>query len=260
MRNRTKEKLRRGEAVLGTFVFLGDPSIVEIAAISGLDFVVIDTEHAGRDIAQVEGLVRAADAADITPLVRVSRLDDKEILRALETGAQGIMVPQVESADEVRQMLSAMRYPPHGTRSTCRATRAAGYGSQAARFAAHAANVDDELLSVVLVETAQAIEHLAEILEAGPDVAFLGKADLASSMGFVGDVDAPAVEAAVQRFLEECRSRSSGPWPGLVPYGGAETFGCPFVMQSSDANVLLDGFSAFVARYRSPAGSSAPTG
>ncbi|HEY5840482.1 MAG TPA: aldolase/citrate lyase family protein, partial [Mycobacterium sp.] len=116
MRNRTKEKLRRGEAVLGTFIFLGDPAIVEIASIAGLDFVVIDTEHAARDITQVESIVRAADARGITPLVRVSSLDDKEILRALETGAQGIMVPQVESAEQVRQMLSAMRYPPHGTR------------------------------------------------------------------------------------------------------------------------------------------------
>jgi len=253
MRNRTKEKLRRGEAVLGTFIFLGDPAIVEIASIAGLDFVVIDTEHAARDITQVESIVRAAEARNITPLVRVSSLDDKEILRALETGAQGIMVPQVETAEQVRQMLSAMRYPPHGTRSTCRATRAAGYGSRAGSFAEHAANVDEELLSVVLVETAPAIDNLGEILDAAPDVAFLGKADLASSMGYVGDVNAPAVEDAVQHFLGEFSARTAGPWPGLVPYGGAETFGCPFVMQSSDANVLLDGFGAFVARYRSGA-------
>lgn len=250
MRNRAKEKLRRGEAVLGTFVFLGDPAIVEIAALAGLDFVVIDTEHAARDIAQVESMVRAADARDITPLVGSRTWTTRKILRVLETGAQGIMAPQIETAEQVEQLLSAMRYPPRGTRSTCRSTRAAGYSSRSSVFAEHAAEVDDQLLSIVLVETAAAIENLGAILDAGPDVAFLGKADLASSMGFVGAVDAPEVEKATQRFLEECAGRSDGPWPGLVPYGGSESFGCPFLVQSTDANVLYDGFTAFVQRYR----------
>ncbi|MBS1879477.1 MAG: hypothetical protein JST31_08190, partial [Actinobacteria bacterium] len=112
MNNSTKAKLRNGETVLGTFVFLGDPAVVEIAALAGFDFVIIDSEHAPRGPEAIEGMIRAAEARGITPIVRVSRTDEKEILRALESGAQGIIVPQLESGEQAAEAVAATRYPP----------------------------------------------------------------------------------------------------------------------------------------------------
>lgn len=259
MKNSTKTKLRKGQTVVGTLLFLGDPAVVEIAALAGLDFVIIDSEHAPRDAAAIEAMIRAADAVGITPLVRVSKLDDKDILKALESGAQGIVVPQLESAAEAHQFVAATRYPPGGTRSTCRMTRAGGYGTVADDFSAHADAADEEILVVGLIETEAGIENLGEILDAGIDVAFLGRADLSSSMGFRGDLDNPEVVRASERFIAELGAHSGGCRAGIVPYQNADgewqTLGCPFLVQGAEVGVLLTGLKTLGTDLRDAAES-----
>jgi 4-hydroxy-2-oxoheptanedioate aldolase len=251
VKNTTKAKLQNGETVVGTFVFLGDPAIVEIAAIAGLDFVIVDAEHSPRDSSEIEAMIRAADARGITALVRVSGLNEKEILRALESGAHGIVLPQLESGEQAAQAVAAMRYPPYGTRSSCRQTRAAEYGRWAADFATHADEADREVLIVGLIETEAGLKNLDEIIEAGIEVAFLGRSDLASSMGLRGDVTHPRLERVAKQFVADVETHQC--WPGIVPYQGAgdwATLGCPFIVLGTDVNVMLAGFRKLAGRLR----------
>ena len=253
MHNTAKAKLQNGQTVVGTFVFLADPAIVEIAAIAGLDFVIVDAEHSARDSSEIEAMIRAADARGITPLVRVSELNEKEILRALESGAHGIVVPQLESGEQAARAVAAMRYPPSGTRSSCRQTRAAEYGRWAADFATHADEADREVLIVGLIETEAGLANLPAIIDAGIEVAFLGRSDLSSSMGLRGDLTHPRIEPVARQFVADVEAHPAGCWPGIVPYQDAcdwATLGCPFIVLGTDVNVMLEGFRELAGRLR----------
>ncbi len=218
--NRTKARLQRGEPVVGTFVYFNDPAAVEIIGRAGFDFVIIDTEHVARAGAAVENLVRAAQLTGVTPLIRVHQNEEKTILRALETGAQGIVVPFVESADDVRRAHAAMHYPPDGHRGACYYTRASEWGSRGANFADYAEQANRELLLVGLIESAAGVENIEEIVGAGLEVPFVGRRDLCASLG-VMDIHHPTVRAAVDRVYESARGRA-GQWPGILSYDPEE--------------------------------------
>jgi len=220
LHNRTKARLRRGEPVVGTFVYLNDPAVVEIIGSAGFDFVIIDTEHVARQGAVVENLVRAAELSDVTPLIRVHENNEKTILRALETGAQGLVIPFVESADDVRRALRAMHYPPEGERGACYYTRASSWGSQGADFADYAQECNRELLLVGLIESAAGVENIAEIVDAGLEVPFVGRRDLCASLG-VMDIHHPDVRAAVDRVYQVACGRQEQ-WAGILSYDPEE--------------------------------------
>lgn len=125
-----KVALRRGERIIGTFCVSNSPSIVEIIGYAGFDFVIIDCQHSATNPygSELENMVRAAYAADITPIVRVTRNDEAQILKALDFRAKGLIVPQVGSKGEVEQLVSATHYPPMGHRSSTPVIAATKYG------------------------------------------------------------------------------------------------------------------------------------
>ena len=115
-KNKTKAKLARGEVVFGSFVGIPSPGVVELLAYAGLDFVIIDAEHAPMDIAVIEAMVRAADAADIDTLVRLQHIDETEIVRYLDLGVLGVQAPHTDTADQLRAAVRAVKYHPMGMR------------------------------------------------------------------------------------------------------------------------------------------------
>jgi 4-hydroxy-2-oxoheptanedioate aldolase len=243
-----KAKLRAGEAVLGTFVHLNDPGVVEIAGAAGLDFVIIDTEHSAKDISVVENMVRASEAFGVASLVRVHANEEKVILRALETGTKGIVIPFIEEPEDVVRARAAMTYPPEGIRGTCTVTRAAHYGAFRPQFDEHAARSNQELLLVGLIESKRGVENISEILESGLDVAFLGRGDLASGLGVPGQSEHPLVHDAVDRVLNAVSATTSADqWCGIMPYYPDESRrwfdrGCPFLAYSVDTYVLFNAY------------------
>lgn len=242
-KNTTKAKLRDGRSVIGTFVYLSDPAVVEIAGRAGLDFVIVDTEHIARDASQLENLIRAAELVGITPLVRVPTNAENEILRALEAGAQGIVAPFVQSAADVRQIQSAMLYPPQGTRGSCTYTRATEWGTGHSTFEQHTQAANEDLLLVGLIENIKGVRNIDEIFDAALDVAFLGRRDLAVSLG-LGDVSDASVIAAVREVLAAAERRQGDSAVGIVGYDRAELGswrqqGCRFLCYSLDVAVLL---------------------
>src|SRR5688500_12000261 len=118
-----KERIARGDTVLGSFVFFSSPEMVEIMALGGMDYIIIDTEHSPKDWNTLEHMIRAANLHDLPALIRVSENSEKLILQCLEIGADGLVIPFVQSGEDVRRAAGAMNYPPRGNRGTCTLTR-----------------------------------------------------------------------------------------------------------------------------------------
>ena len=243
------QKVRSGQRLLGSFAFLPSPGIVEILGHAGLDFVIIDQEHSPKSWEMVENMVRAAEVLGMAALIRVARIEEKEILQALEVGAAGIMVPFVETADEVRRAAAALRYAPEGTRGTCTQTRAANYSAERSRFVEFSRQCNRELLLIGLIESRKGLDSIAEIVgvEPGLDVVFLGRSDLASDMGKPGQAGDPAVEAASQKIV--ATALAAGKQVGLAQYTSAEcelwaSRGCSFFAFASESGLMFNAVSA----------------
>jgi len=245
------QRVRDAELVLGSFSFLPSPGTVEILGRSGLDFVIIDQEHSRKSWDTVENLVRAADVSGMASLVRVAWTEEKEILHALETGAAGIVLPFVESAEQVRRAAAALRYAPQGTRGTCTQTRAAGYGQRRGSFVEFARQTDRRLLLVGQIESRKGLESIEEIVAQpdGLDVVLIGRSDLASELGSPGQTQDPKVEAASRRIADA--ARAAGKIAGIAHYEAKERAiwsarGCTFFTLASESGFLMRHLEAFV--------------
>ena len=198
--NPLRQKLAAGRRVCGVLVDVNSEDLVEVFGHLGFDFAVLDAQHGGVDPERARGLFRAAELTGLATLVRVPRNDPSEILRYLDAGAGGIVVPNVMSGAEVAAAVSAMKYPPLGRRGAAGRSRAAGYGlrqSAAEYFAA----ANAEVLFMPLVEDPEALDHLPEICGAsGVDAVLAGPGDLSLAMGVPGGFRDPRVQAAVERI------------------------------------------------------------
>lgn len=195
---RLKQILQSGRVAIGTFMFLRDPAMIDIAGLAGLDFVVIDCEHSGKTIESIEDMVRAAEAAGISSVVRVSDVDEGAITQVLETGVQGLMIPCVKSAEMASRAWSATRYPPLGNRGVCRVSRSAGYGKFMKNMGSYLKQADSDIALIGTIEDKKAVDNAAAILEAGQfDACIVGRGDLSADLGVAGQMSNPKVERAV---------------------------------------------------------------
>ncbi len=195
--NTTKAKLLAGEPALGAFVNLPSPAYVELLGWSEYDFAILDAEHGPPSPETIEHMVRAADASGITPITRVAVNLQQNLLRYLDAGSLGVQVPMVNTAEEARAAVAAIRYPPIGTRGLA-TTRASQYGTGQS-LADYVRDANEQLLAVVQVETTTAIDNLRGIIAVrGIDVVFIGPTDLSSSMGFPGETTRPEVTGVIE--------------------------------------------------------------
>lgn len=196
--NTTKAKLKAGETVFGSFVRTPDPSLIEFLGYQGWDFLTIDAEHGPIDPQVCEQMVRAAEISGVTPLVRVTTNQPHILLRYLDTGAQGVHVPWVNTQAQAEQALQSIKYHPRGIRGLA-GVRAMTYG-QTMSYAEYVEKANAQTLTVLQVETAEAVNNVEAILEVEDiDVLFVGRTDLSHSLGVPGQLDHPAVEQAVNR-------------------------------------------------------------
>jgi 2-keto-3-deoxy-L-rhamnonate aldolase RhmA len=200
MENRIKRALARGELVTGMILFTGSPMVVEMMAAAGLDFVIIDMEHSALDLDRCAHLVRAADAAGITPFVRVPEVDPALIKKLLNLGAAGIAVPHA-NVGNCAAALRAVRYAPDGERGACPIVRAAGYAP--GDWNEYAARINREVMVIPLIEdkaTLDEFEALAAM--SGLDVFFVGPTDLSIALGVPNATfDEPRMSAALDSVV-----------------------------------------------------------
>jgi len=199
--NQTKAKLQAGETVFGCFVRYPDATLIEVVGYQGWDFIVFDGEHGTIEPLHCEHMVRAAELRDVTPIIRVPTNAPSLILRYMDSGAQGLHVPWVNTGAEAEAVVRSVKYQPRGVRGLA-AIRAADFG-QRGTFGEYVRQANAETLVTVHIETVEAVERLPEIIAVeGIDVIFIGPTDLSHSLGVPGEPGHPSVQATMQRIID----------------------------------------------------------
>ena len=195
--NRMKEKLRAGEPVFGVSVMIPSPQIVEMVAAAGFDWVLLDCEHGTLTLESVELMAMAAEASGITAIARPVSRRPEHILQVLDRGVMGVQVPHVNTAEEAREVIAAVKYHPAGRRGLAAGTRAAVYDSHGT-LADHVKAANEATLIAIQLEDEPAIRNIDELLRVdGIDVFFIGPSDLSQAMGHPGNPKAPVVAEAI---------------------------------------------------------------
>ena len=195
--NRMKRKLLAGKPAFGVSIMFPSPHIVDIVGRLGFDWVLIDCEHGSIGIESVELMVMAAETAGVTPIARPPVNSFEAIGQLMDRGVMGVQVPHVNTAEDARRAVQAVKYHPLGERGLAAGVRSAsyGYGMSMSEYAEHANN---ETLVCVQLEEAEAVKNVNEIVQVpGVDVFFAGPSDLSQSLGYPGRTDAPEVRQAM---------------------------------------------------------------
>jgi len=187
MANRLLDRARQKKTLVGIQCFTGSPALVEIMGYSGFDWVSIDMEHTSISFGEVEHLTRAAQCSGTVPLVRVMDNDPRLIMKSLDAGAAGVIIPHVQHATEVQSALAAARYYPEGERGKCGLVRGSRYGADGVAWKDYWRKANADVIIMPLVEEREGIENLDEILAVdGVDVLWIGVGDLAQSYNVPG--------------------------------------------------------------------------
>jgi 2-keto-3-deoxy-L-rhamnonate aldolase RhmA/quercetin dioxygenase-like cupin family protein len=206
-----RQKLAQDQPVYGLWVTLEAPSITEMAVALGLDWVVIDAEHGHLDWKEIVEHLRVTVRSNTVALVRIAELNQGLIKRALDIGADGVVIPWVESAEQLRQAVSFSRFPPQGTRGIG-AERATCWGQC---FVEHTGEANENVLVVPIVETVEAVKNVRTLAPVdGVELLFFGPADLSSTAGYRGQWEGPGV--AQQILAAKDTIRSFGKHCGVV--------------------------------------------
>jgi 4-hydroxy-2-oxoheptanedioate aldolase len=199
--NSVKQALRDGKTAIGCFVQYPSPVTVEICGYSGFDFVMIDCEHGPMGVESAYTMVLAAERSGTIPLVRVPMNHQQVILRYLDVGAAGIMVPQINTPEEAEAVVRSVKYHPEGRRGVA-GTRAQSW-SITQPLNEYVKTANRETLVMVQIENIKAVDALSEIMQVdGVDVLYVGPNDLAQSMGYPGNPGHPEVQTVIDQICE----------------------------------------------------------
>lgn len=209
--NAFKKALAAGRTQIGLWCSLGSATATEVLAHAGYDWLLIDTEHAPTDVPMVVDQLRALTGGTAQAAVRPAWNDPVLIKRILDTGAQTLLVPYVQNADEAARAVAATRYPPRGNRGVALIHRASGYGARTG----YQKGADAEMCVLVQLETRAALDALEAIAAVpGIDGLFIGPSDLSASLGHLGHAAHPEVQAAI---ADACaRARRAGKPLGIL--------------------------------------------
>ena len=249
--NRFKQALKDGQQQIGLWNSIPGPLVAEALAGCGFDWVVIDTEHAPTDVPDVLGMLQAMAPYPVSAVVRPAANDPVLIKRLLDFGAQTLILPYIQSAEEAQAAVAAVRYAPRGMRGVAGLTRASRFGA----VPDDTRRADAEICLILQVETALALSRIEEIAATdGVDGLFIGPADLAASMGHPGGLDHPAVRAAIEDAIR--RITAAGKPAGILTSDAAFARACMgwgtrFTAVGMDIGLMLQAARGLAASYRS---------
>ncbi|WP_417683722.1 aldolase/citrate lyase family protein [Roseibium sp.] len=210
--NRFKAALKRGEPQVGCWVGLADPYASEVCAHAGFDWLLIDGEHAPNDLRSILGQLKTIELGDSHPVVRLPVGETWMIKQALDIGAQSLLIPMVESVEDAKRLVRAVRYPPVGNRGVGAALARASRFNEIPDYAATA---DAQICLLLQIENRAGMAALDNILKLdGIDGIFIGPSDLAADMGHLGQTMHPEVVEAVTDALK--RIKAAGKAPGIL--------------------------------------------
>lgn len=251
LKNAFKARLKAGEPQIGLWLGLADAYCAELAANACFDWLLIDGEHAPNDLRSLLGQLQAIAPYPSQPIIRPVVGDTALIKQVLDIGVQTLLVPMVESADQARELVRAITYPPHGVR---------GVGSALARASRwnsvpdYLDKADEEMCLLVQIENTVGLANLDEIASVdGVDGVFIGPADLSAAMGHRGNPGHPDVQAAIEDAI--ARVRKAGKAVGIL--SADETLarrylelGATFVAVGVDTTVLMRGLQTLAGRFK----------
>jgi 4-hydroxy-2-oxoheptanedioate aldolase len=248
--NSFKHALAAGRPQIGLWSSLASNVTVELIAAAGYDWILLDMEHSPNDLESLLGQLQAAEPYPTHAVVRVPWNDTVLLKRVLDIGAQSVLVPMVNTAEEARAAVAAMRYPPRGVRGVGGTTRATRWG----RVKGYPHRAETELCILLQVETEQALANIESIAAVdGVDGLFIGPSDLHASFGHIGEKHHPEVWPRIEDAIR--RIRAAGKAPGfLTPVEDDSRrileLGGLFVAVGSDAGLLAAAADALCARFR----------
>lgn len=202
-----KEKMKKGTSVIGPFIKIPSPEIMEIIGLSGFDYVIIDCEHGPLDMLSAQNLIRAAKLRGMDAIVRVGSNDPLKISRALDIGADGVQIPQIVNKQDALDAVKYSKYSDMGERGVCKYVRAADYTFTEANEYFKKSN--EEKLVIIHIEGLEGITNIDEILDVeGIDVIFIGPYDLSASMGLIGDVRNEKVQKELAYIVKKAKEKN----------------------------------------------------
>ena len=246
MENSLKRKVARRETTVGTWISSGSPNMVDLLRNLDFDWFVLDMEHSPINIETVGSMIQVLNGSRATPIVRVNQIDQGLCKAVLDAGAQGVMVPLVNTAEEARLAVRYCKYPPVGVRGAA-AAKASDYGLS---YADYIRKANDETMVIVQVETPQAVWNIREIVSvAGVDAAFVGPSDLTMSMGLLDDRSNPRVAEAMLTVVKACED--AGKFAGVMATTLEEARldlqrGFRFISLATDVRFTTMGAQAFL--------------
>lgn len=252
MKNLVKAKIERNEKVLGTFHEIGSATGVELLGYGGFDYVIVDTEHGPFDVESTQQFVRAAKGANITPFVRVKDGQRNSILKMLDVGAQGLIIPNIKTVEEVKELVDFGKYFPLGNRGVAPTSGSsfwtADYATQGLDHYFEVSN--KESLIIPQCETRECLENIEEIVAVeGVDGIFVGPYDLSTALGKPGQFGDQEIIDAIQHISDVCKKAGK---MAFIYAGDVETakkdyeIGYDSVCFGMDAMILINAVKSIV--------------
>jgi 4-hydroxy-2-oxoheptanedioate aldolase len=257
--NKFKQRLAT-EQQIGLWVGLANPYSAELAANAGFDWLLFDGEHAPNDVrsllAQLQAVAPYPSSAVVRPVVG----DTAMIKQLLDIGAQTLLVPMVDTAEQARELVRAMRYPPLGIRGVGAALARASRWNNIPDYLARA---DEEMCLLVQIETQTGLANLDEIAAVeGVDGVFIGPADLSASMGHRGNPGHPEVQAVIEDMIGRIRHAGKAAGILIADEKLAKRYlelGCAFVAVGVDTSILMRALTALATRFKTPTATTETT-
>jgi len=259
--NHFKRAIVSGKPPIGAWLMSAAPSTAEALGCVGFDFLVVDMEHTPIDTPQMIGILQAIAGTPAQPIVRPPWNDMVMVKRAMDAGAQSLLFPFVQSAEEAKRAVASTRYPPDGLRGVAGTHRGSRYGT----VPDYLKRANEEICVIVQIETLAALAKLEEIAAVpGVDSIFLGPGDLSASMGFIGDIGNPAVQEKLKGAAQACKRLNKptgiiGMNPDMA--GRFVEYGFTWVAVGSDLGYVVSRGQEYLAKMRGlvPASTKTPS-
>lgn len=256
-KNKIKTLLASGKRALGTIIQMASPEIVEAAGYAGYDFVFIDGEHGSFSFDTAVHMLRAAEAAGLVALMRVPDKTPSHIVHALDAGFMGVVVPKVNTKEDMEAIVENARYSPQGSRGACPRLRVTRHQTMDMEEFFQWSN--ENILIWPLIETLEGFENFSKIIEVpGIDAVYLGPTDLSQAMGIPGGNWHPEVVAKLEHMYNMAAAKNIdtiGLVSGTIEEMQKQArhwlkFGCKMIIATSDRKIVMDGFDSVVRGMR----------
>jgi 4-hydroxy-2-oxoheptanedioate aldolase len=247
--NRVKKILKSGGTVIGCQVAeVRSPNIALLYGTAGFDFIFIDMEHGGFDLETVGDFVTASKAANIIPVVRVPALEEHFLSRPLDLGACGLMVPHINSKEQVERVIRATKFKPLGDRGL--APLRAHTQFRKVDVPEFIEKANENTMVIIMIEDDEAIDRIEDLISVeGVDVAFMGTTDLSYNLGIPGEVRHPEMLNRIERVIRACEKHNVA---FGMPISNPDWYqkGIRFLFAASDIDLIVNGGSKVVANFK----------